>query len=339
LAKLTNADMMPGWNKRVYKSIISWAVRQDLWQKWAAIFNNRESYLGKMGKDAAYNFFLDNKKDMLEGTQVLWEEKESYYELMVLREQESELSFDSEKQNEPTSSKESLFNPDEFHYWSDSYRSAEELLNYLGTNAQFFGSCDPAMGESNGKGDFCAITVLVRDKRDGTLYILEADIKRRKPDEAIADIFSYCRRYKFCKFAVEGNYFQDYMVKDMEKKAKEQAIYTASFVSIKNTANKKERIQCLQPLTKNGGLQFNRVHKILIEQFRYFPKAKFDDGPDSIQMAVEICSEQITEFSYGFAGDGPLQQKTAEQLAKEQQLYPNAQGLVPYGWYSWHRLY
>jgi len=289
LAKLTGEDKMPGWNKSIYKSVISWAERQDLWQKWAVIFNNKEDYSGKTGKEGALAYFLDNKQDMLKGTSVLWEEKEDYYALMVMREQELESSFDSEKQNEPTSSRESLFNPDEFHYWNDSYRSAEELLSWMGDNAQFLGACDPAEGKSTGRGDYTAIIILARDRRDGNMYVIEADIKKRTPDESMNDILAYCRRYKFFRFVVEGNYFQSLMVKEMERRGAAQGIYPA-FETVISSKNKRERIQTLQPLTKNGMLKFHRLQKTLIDQFRYFPKAKFDDGPDATGMAVQLAA-------------------------------------------------
>lgn len=46
---------------------------------------------------------------MLEGTQVLWEEKLSYYDLMVMRVSEGEASFNSEEQNEPINPDDCLF--------------------------------------------------------------------------------------------------------------------------------------------------------------------------------------------------------------------------------------
>lgn len=44
----------------------------------------------------------------MEGTEVLWEEKLSYYDLMVMRLTEGEASFNSEEQNEPINPKEEL---------------------------------------------------------------------------------------------------------------------------------------------------------------------------------------------------------------------------------------
>ena len=335
LAKLTGEDAIPGWRSRIYKSVISWAANQDLWQRWVAIFNNRDSYRDVTGKNAAREFFVDNEMSMLEGTSVLWPEMEDYYALMVLREQGLVNSFDSEKQNDPVSSIDCLFNPAEFRYYNDTWHSTEELLQWLGNNAQFFGSCDPSSGNYSDKGDYSAIIVLARDKRDGTLYAIEADIKRRKPNVTVDDILAYCNRYKFVKFGCEGNYFQDVMIRDMDKRAKADCIYT-EFLSIKSTSNKRERIQSLQPLVKNGTIVFNKAHTMLIDQLRYFPKGKYDDAPDALHMAVELCSKPVDEFSFGFAGGGSLRSKTTEEIMKEAETLP-ADGLVPHGWWGWHR--
>jgi len=327
LAKLIDEVGMPGWRKRVYKSVIVWAINTDLWQKWAAIFNNRESYKSRSGKEAAYDFYVDNKDAMLEGTQVLWPEREDYYSLMLMREQEAPGSFDSEKQNEPVSSRESLFNPETFRYWSDNYRSTEELLQYLGNNAQFFGSCDPSGGESISC-DYSAIIILVRDKRDGALYVIEADIKRRTPDETMNDILAYRTRYKFEKFAVEGNYFQTLMVTEMERRSKVQGS-NQTFTVVKNTSSKYERIQTLQPLIKNGTILFNRLHKTLIEQLKYFPKAKYDDGPDGLHLAVAAASEPQSEFMFWF---GDLPGSKSIPRGGSPLTLPADGTLVPYGW-------
>ena len=302
LAKLIDENAMPGWDKRKYKSVIEWAARTELWQQWKLIFNNREPYNGKMGKDAALAFYLANKDAMLEGTKVLWEEKEDYYSLMVMRESELEGSFDSEKQNEPVSAEWSLYNPAEFHYYNESYRSIAELLQWMGDYADIMGGCDPATGEFTNKGDYSAITLLARDRRDGLIYIIESDIARRTPADTVSAIITYCKRYKVKKFGVEANYFQSLMVQDLEKRVKQEGLYKTEIIPIKNTLNKRERIQSMHPLIKNGTIIFNRLHQSLLDQLRYFPKGKYDDGPDSLQMAVEVCSQPIIEFSFGFAG-------------------------------------
>lgn len=313
LAKLVDENAMPGWEKRKYRSVIEWAARTDLWQQWKQIFNNRAQYNGRMGKDAALAFFLDNRDAMLEGTKVLWEDKEDYYTLMVMRETELEGSFDSEKQNEPVSSEWSLYNPAEFRYYNEMHLSTEGLLQWLGDNADIMGACDPATGEFTNKGDYSAIILVARDRRDGIIYVIESDIKRRTPNDTVSDIIGYCKKYKVKKFGVEANYFQSLMVKDLEKRIKQEGLYNTEIIQIKNTLNKKERIQSMHPPIKNGTVIFNRLHQPLLDQLRYFPKGKYDDGPDALQMAIEVCSEPIIEFSFGFAG-GPVWPRDPDEL-------------------------
>ncbi|MCB9854665.1 MAG: phage terminase large subunit [Phycisphaerales bacterium] len=55
---------------------------------------------------------------------------------------------------------------------------------------------------------------------------------------------------------------------------------------IVHTTDKIGRIQSLQPLVRSGTLKFSRRHTQLLEQLRLFPKAKHDDGPDALEMAV-----------------------------------------------------
>jgi len=221
---------------------------------------------------------------------------------MVMRESELEGSFDSEKQNEPVSAEWSLFNPELFHYHNDNYRSVQDLLQWLGSNADIMGACDPSSGEYSSKGDYSAIVIAARDRRDGTIYVINSDIKRRTPSETVDDIMAFCQRYEIKKFGVEANYFQDIMVKDLEKRVKVQGLYKTEIVPIKNTINKRERIQSLHPLTKNGTIVFDRLHQTLLDQLRYFPKGKYDDGPDALQMVVVVCGMPIYEFSFGVAG-------------------------------------
>ncbi|MBF0522217.1 MAG: phage terminase large subunit [Candidatus Omnitrophica bacterium] len=338
LAKLIDEDAMPGWEKRKYKSVIEWAERKDLWQQWKLIFNNREPYKGKTGKNAALAFFLDNKDAMLEGTKVLWEEKENYYDLMVMRESELEGSFDSEKQNEPVSSEWSLYNPVEFRTHNNMYRSTAELLQWMGNYADIMGSCDPASGEYTNKGDYSAIILGARDRRDGLIYLIEADIKRRTPNDTVNDIIAYCKRYKVKKFGVEANYFQSIMVQDLEKRIKQESLYQTEVVPIKNTQNKRERIQSLHPLIKNGTIIFNKLDQTLLDQFRYFPKGKYDDGPDAVHMLVEVFSLPINQVSFWISGGPHYPPEPGDPPISPVPQYPTPDGLVPYGWYNDHRM-
>ena len=205
LAKLLRDNEMPGWCKKVYRSIISYSNYPELWQQWSNIFNFTDTYQGKSGKESAYQFYLDNKEAMLEGTKVLWSEQEDYYTLMEIREQEGEWSFDSEKQNEPVNSKEASFNPDEFQYWDDKYHSVEELLNTLKPNLDIYGACDPSLGKEGKHGDYSAIVNVARDRNTGIMYVIDAYIEKRTPHKLVEDILEYCCIRSYTKFVFEAN--------------------------------------------------------------------------------------------------------------------------------------
>jgi len=289
LAQLTDSSKMHGWIKYVYKSVLSWATHQDLWQQWSAVFNYREDYLGKRGKEAALVFFRGNQEKMLEGTKVLWPERESYYDLMVMREQEGELSFDSEKQNNPIDLKNCCFNPEEQYCWGDQFSGEEDLLSAL--DLRLFAGCDPATGESMKRGDYSAIVTIGRDPKTGIMYVLDADIAKRKPDALMETILTYCQIRRYTKFGIENNGFQDMIKVELERRAAQRNIY-APVKGIKNTTDKISRILSLQPLIKSGRLRFSKKHTILLEQLRYFPKGRYDDGVDALEMACRIARER-----------------------------------------------
>jgi len=281
---------LPGWTRERFKAIIDWPVNTGVWDSWRNIYNSRTKYNGESGPEAALKFYLTNKDTMDVGARLLWQEKHSLYQLMLQKE-EDEASFMSEFQNEPFDPRDRVFNLEELHYWSDHYNSVEELLHSLGSNAEFYGACDPSLGNHSFKGDFSAIIILVKDKRDSCLYIIEADIKRRSLDDLLNDILAYYRRFKFEEFVVEGNQFQAVVIKMLEDRAREQGLY---FVPEKviNTSDKIKRIQSIQPLTKNGTIKFSKALRRLLEECMYFPRGQHDDGLDALEMAVRAAEEK-----------------------------------------------
>jgi predicted phage terminase large subunit-like protein len=342
LAKLLDPEGMPGWTRRLYRSIISWSERPELWQQWSGILYGKEAYKSCKGKEAAVVFYNDNKEAMLKGTQVLWPEKESYFDLMLMREQEGSWSFDSEKQNDPVSRDKMRFNPEEFKYWSDQYRSLEELLVDCGSNLEFFGACDLSLGCKDG--DYSAIIILGKDKRTGALYILIADIQRREPDQIIETILMYGRRFKYMKFIVETNQFQAVLYDQLRKRNDSEGVYLR-LEETKNTANKEVRLSSLQPLIKSGTVQFDRRFRELIEECRYFPKGRHDDGLDALEMALRVCQTGTTPWAW-FAGSGGVNlfdSRAADKINPatglpdpRMNIYPLPDGRVPRGWWEFN---
>jgi predicted phage terminase large subunit-like protein len=296
LAKLLDGKTMPGWITRKYQAVLSWAENENLWQKWQDIYTYQSQYDDKTGPDAAKAFYQANTGKMLEGTQVLWPEREDYYQLMELRLCEGQASFDSEKQNEPVDIESCFFNANNFKYWDNEYSSVDELLIKLGGDAKIYGACDPSLGMQGKNRDFTAIVTLLLHKPTGHLYVLDADISKRKPHETIETIIEYHRIRKFNKFAIESNQFQSFLANELKRISIQQCV-NVPVKELTHTSDKLGRIQSLEPLISTGTLRFSRRHRVLLDQLRQFPKAAHDDGPDALEMAVDMTRQPEYRFT------------------------------------------
>ncbi len=286
LAQLVDARLQPGWKGRTYKAVIEFSSRADLWEHWSSIYHGRIEHEGHAGEDAALAYFEANREAMLDGTQVLWPELDDYYRLMVMRESEGRASFQAEKQNEPLDPEQCLFAGQVFRYWEDDYRDEQHLMESV-RPGHIIGACDPSLGTK--QGDFSAIIILYRDRKAKVSYVLAADIKRRSPDETIHRIVHYAQRYRFENFAVEANHFQQVMIDNLKEKARQSNV-RLKIKSVTSRTNKRTRIASLEPEIAQGHLRFHRTQQLLLDQLKQFPVGKHDDGPDALEMAVELAN-------------------------------------------------
>ena len=290
LTQLIEGRTMPGWDSRKYQAVLSWAQREDLWQQWAQIYTHQAEYQAQSGPDVARRSYDDHEDTMLEGTQVLWPERENYYQLMELRLCDGHASFDSEKQNEPVDPASCFFNLDSMHYWDDEYDSEEDFVAHLGHDIRLWGACDPSLGIAGKNRDDTAIITIVQHRPTGHLYVLDADIGKRKPQNIINTIISYHRIRRYHRFGVESNQFQEFLADQLQQTSRQANVHVP-VKKIKHTSDKFGRIQSLEPLITMGTLRFSRRHRVLLDQLRQFPKAAHDDGPDALQMAVELTRQ------------------------------------------------
>ena len=291
LYKLTSETEFPGWIKRIYKAIESWPSHPDLWDRWARIYRTNEEHKGQRGPEAAKEYFLESQEDMMEGVKVLWPERESFYDLMIMRERGSEASFYSEKQNEPLGGSSFWFPAENLVYWDDKFNSPHDLLRFLGGNKIILGAIDPSMGKSR-KSDFSAIITVCKDRRDGAMYVIGADIGRWQPDDLIAHVVSAFCRWKHHGIVFEENGFQKFLGVDTVKHMASQGRdIPMSFIN--NTDCKESRIIRLQPMIKQGRIQFSRNHSELIREILHYPKGTYDDGVDALSMILDISANML----------------------------------------------
>ncbi|MFA5411285.1 MAG: phage terminase large subunit [Candidatus Omnitrophota bacterium] len=322
LAKFTGNDAYPGWIKRIYRSVISDPERMDLWDQWRRIFNRKEQYKGKDSKEGATLFFEDYKDIMLKGVKVLWPERKSYHDLMIQREVEGSFSFDSEMQNEPINRRDCMFSPEDLHFWDNMYGSEEELLQALsatGNIVEFFGGCDPSMGKEHMRGDRSAIITIVKVLGDSKIYVLDADIDIRQPDKLYRDILMRHRQRGYSYFAFEVVGAQEAMAMALSQLAIDEGIPLNIYETRPLLQHKITRIQTLQPMIKNGDILFSKTLYRLLEEMKYFPKGRFKDGLDALQMAVEACLN-APFLSGGYPQAFPGYNNTSDVLKGQEDL-------------------
>ncbi|MFB0556052.1 MAG: phage terminase large subunit [Phycisphaerae bacterium] len=297
LANLVDPDRNSGWNGKKYKAVEKFSDNPQLWEKWSSIFCRREEHEGDTGPEAAKLYFEANGKKMLEGTEVLWPEWESYYDLMEIRESEGRRSFQSEKQNEPIDPQQCIFKEEDFVFWDDDYRDVQHLIQSMNGRGRFCGACDPSLGKST-RGDYTAIVILLRDDDMDINYVIAADLLHCSPSETIDRITEYAGMYKFKKFAIEINNFQELMADKLDKRiiacGRRLPIH-----KITSRSNKQSRIAGLEPYIKQGNIRFCRKHRKLLDQLTQFPLAKNDDGPDALEMAMQAVKKKEIAFAIG----------------------------------------
>lgn len=266
-ALLANVAKNPEYEAVRYKGVISFAAHTELWDAWERIFTDLEN---PRHKEDAEEFFMANKAEMLEGTAVLWEEKLPYYALMVMRVSEGEASFSSEIQNEPIDPENCAFAEE----WFDFYDDGQLPPDFSEARFLFVAANDPSLGK-NRKSDTSAIIGIAKDTSTGYMYVVIADIAKRKPDKIIEDAIEASRRLKreykkpLYKFGVETVQFQYYFAEIMRQKSAEIGEYLP-IEEINSIQNKDARIQSLQPFVKNGYLRRHGLQAAHIQahQFR-----------------------------------------------------------------------
>lgn len=297
-----NPQMNPRWIKQIYRAVVSWPTNQKLWEKWSLIYNSKEKHKDDTGPEAAKAFYLENESAMLEGVEVLWPSRWTFYELMEKYE-DNPVKFNAEYQNAPVNPKECYFTPDAYHYWDDRHKTLDDFLLAMEGRLDFFGACDPSMGKDKTKGDYTAIAIIGRDRKDGRLYHILSDISRCEVHETIDNIIAYHRRFHFSRFAVESNQFQGLILTDLIERSRKQNAYIRA-EELKNQTDKLKRIQSTQPLFKSGTVQLNHMNKLFNEEVRYFPRGRYDDGLDALEMAIRIAEDrQVRAFICGGGGD------------------------------------
>ena len=262
----------PFWSTRKFKAMKRWPDRMDLWDRWEELYRND-------GAVVAEAFYQANKDEMERGAQTSWAAR-GVLALMKIRARDGHATFDSEYQNDPVSGEDAPF-AKSMKFWND-----------LPSDLVYFGALDPSLGKAGASRDPSAIIIGGYQRETGKLYVVEAQIKKRLPDLIIEDVIRLHRQYRCKLWFVETVQFQEFLKDELVKRSAARGIPVPAR-AVKPVSDKLLRIETLQPHMANGLILLNESQQTLIQQFRHFPKADHDDGPDAVHMlwsgAVANC--------------------------------------------------
>lgn len=275
----------PLWTHAKFRSIERWPERMDLWEKWEEILLNAEDQGA-----AALAFYAAHQAEMEAGSEVCWPDGQPLYQLMVKRARDGRAAFDSEQQNDPVSGEDAPF-ANAIQFW------VNRLREWI-----FFGACDPSLGKAGNGRDPSAIGVGGFNRETGILDIVEASIRKRLPDRIIEDIIGFQKGYRCVLWVIETVQFQEFLRTELIKRGAAQGVPIPAR-AVTPHADKLLRIESLQPHMANGLIRLHPSQTTLIDQFRHFPKADHDDGPDMVHM-LWMAATTLFSSSRGFQSAG-----------------------------------
>lgn len=273
----------PGWEHNCFRSIVEWPKNMGLWEEWERIYFEDPS--------AALEFYSQHSEAMKEGAVVLWPERESLYDLMVMRAEGGHSAFEAEKQNRPVNPSQCRF--DEM-WFTDTYNIWHDKVPH---GAYPFLAVDPSTGNDSKRGDFLALIEGFWKPGDRRIYI-DGVIDRFPATELVTRVLNMHakRNYVFCAF--ESNAFQTVLAQDLQAQSIARGI-ALPVLEINHTADKTTRIERLGPFLSKGVFSFqrqNRQMKLMVKQLQEFPIGDHDDGPDALEMVMTCIMEWVKHY-------------------------------------------
>ncbi len=229
--------------------------------------------------------------------EVLWPDRETLYDLMLLRATIGHAAFASEKLNDPINPELCEWPASHFDwagFWFDDWPEAGCVVRAE--------ALDPSKSKDSKHGDFAAFVRLGMD-RLGQLYC-QANLIRA-PAETVADVgIEEVRAWKPEGVAVEVNQMQELFGTLLQAKAREAKIDLPLW-EIHNGTPKLVRIRRIGPLLEKRQIRFKSRSPgtaLLVQQLQQFPLADHDDGPDGLEMAYRLLLALMEEHKTGRKG-------------------------------------
>jgi len=277
---LLRLQKQAGWQARLFRAIVTWPQRMDLWARWEEIATDWEN--PRRERDAQ-TYYQAQRAGMDEGAEVLWPQAESLYQLMALRSTIGPSAFAAEKQGDPVDPAACEWPSSYFDYagfWFEKWPERLEVKTL---------ALDPSKGKDAKKGDYSAFVRYGRDLQ-GIEYI-EADLQRQPTDQIVARGIAHVQAFRPDGFAIEINQFQELLASEFLRAGRQQGVDLPIY-QYDNTVNKLVRIRRLGPPLAQQRFRFKARSPgtlLLVQQLKDFPVGDHDDGPDALEMARRLA--------------------------------------------------
>lgn len=283
----------PEYDSKIYSAMVQGPDRQDLWDEFQDILTDIED---EQRLDNAERFYFENRSLMDEGVKVLWENRFSYFDLMLKKADVGTRAFASEYLNLPSDEESSIFKEEYFQYFErgDIFQNG---TNHLPPTYDLFGFWDIAMGK-NDRSDYNAVIMIAKDRRTGALYVVEAWAQKCRPHQALDKVVEFIDKYRPRVFGVETIQAQYEFYRQLQAKLHEKAIYGTRVMDVNPKTKKEQRIEALEPLFEQGYIKILRSHRLLKEMLLQYPSHQHDDLPDALAGALELTRFRVRRAFY-----------------------------------------
>jgi len=229
------------------------------------------------------NIFLSEINALNDNNESSWPERFTTQELLRIKENIGSISFNREYMNNPII-EGSVFKSEYFKYSNIEITNNDLIVMYF----------DPSFKD---RGDYKSVAVMTR--RGDKLYLIDMYLRKSSVDSVFYWIYDTYEKYHNMGCAVycymEANFAQDIIYTNIQTVSDEKG-YRLPIIFDKNSkANKYSRIELSSVWFERGlfnisnEIENNMDTKKLIEQYLMFGEGSSanDDGPDSVQSAIE----------------------------------------------------
>lgn len=284
------------FNSKIYSAIVSEPLRMDLWQEYEKILRDLDN--PNRAEDAD-SFYFENKKEMDEGAETLWNSRFPYKDLINIKVNVGSKAFASEYLNRPSDDESCIFKKQYFTYYNELDLKYEKGRYYTNDNLplEVYSFWDIAIGK-NRRSDYNAIVTIGVNRRTGVMYVLDAWADKIPMHEALKVAQDKIATFRPKLFGVEAVQAQYDMYRQLNEKNIKSGFFGTRVMPINPRGKKEDRIEQLEPLVEQGYIRFHKSQRLLLEMLELFGSHDHDDLPDALASVVDLSGKQKRRTYY-----------------------------------------